>query len=806
MMEDWRFQKCPYVEHGGLQAYAGAPLRLQNESGDCVALGSLCVASSTSQEPLTKQQQNTLARLADWVVSDIIQCARARRQRDRRRMAEFLATAQREMETTASEEPVLQILRKTYPQAVISIRSAKSGYIDTGEQTPLSLSDVEEGLWEDTDYLDDLITNSNHKDLPRTRVVRIITAKCESIAGQSSLVVGSKDFRLVFDDVDSWFVQTCASMLSQMWHKRLLVEAIAAKESFLRGFSHQLRTPIHGILSSVELLAEELTSRDSHEQSLLVSQSPADPPAANSSTPSVYLDTIKTAGRDLISIVNSMITLNRWADIAIADRKHVIHSVYELETELVTEITKVISGITHYGVSIIFNYDLSLGYESFRFDLSLLRDSVLPLLINAVQNTSEGIIRIHISTRPDSKELVIDVQDTGCGIHPDHQQRIFEPYERVDIHSRGIGLGLTLASKFAALLQGSVVLMSSRVGYGSHFRATFQEVAYIYSSTSIQTLASRLKDIPPKFAYLTPASNDASLSDGFTKFLACNGFTFSELAEECFYVFESVSDLEQHRTHLSQMPSDQVAICLIPASEEDLPFDHAANVVYLSGPFSSSAMRSALEEADRLLSSLKFTDTTRTLTDKAILEEAPRQSPAEIHVGICKDTITLKTHEISLVSPMEPRTAVPRYLNLTSTPKPTTLLVDDSVINLRILQMYCKKRGLPYHSATDGLQAVEIFSRQQTLNATGDGAAIQLILMDLQMPLCDGIEATRRIRLLEKENKWAKSVLFIVTGQDGPNDRAAADNVGAHDYFVKPVGVKLLDRYVKRHFPAFTAG
>src|SRR5271168_4003661 len=98
MMEDWRFQESPYVESGGLRAYAGAPLRLQNEFGDCVGIGSLCVASSTSQEPLTKPQQDTLACLADWVVSDIVQCARARRQRERHRMSELISKAQGEMD------------------------------------------------------------------------------------------------------------------------------------------------------------------------------------------------------------------------------------------------------------------------------------------------------------------------------------------------------------------------------------------------------------------------------------------------------------------------------------------------------------------------------------------------------------------------------------------------------------------------------------------------------------------------------------------------------------------------------------
>lgn len=64
----------------------------------------------------------------------------------------------------------------------------------------------------------------------------------------------------MFDDADAWFVQACADTLSQMWRKALLAEAVVAKEKFLRAFSHQLRTPVHGILGAVELLAEEFKS------------------------------------------------------------------------------------------------------------------------------------------------------------------------------------------------------------------------------------------------------------------------------------------------------------------------------------------------------------------------------------------------------------------------------------------------------------------------------------------------------------------------------------------------------------------
>lgn len=75
--------------------------------------------------------------------------------------------------------------------------------------------------------------------------------------------------------------------------------------------------------------------------------------------------------------------------------------------------------------------------------------------------------------------------------------------------------------------------------------------------------------------------------------------------------------------------------------------------------------------------------------------------------------------------------------------------------------------------------------------------------MDLQMPVCDGIEATKRIRELEQQHGWTRSSLFIVTGQDDQSDRSVACRVGADEYLVKPVSVKVLDREVKVYFPAF---
>ncbi|UKZ79115.1 hypothetical protein TrVFT333_006865 [Trichoderma virens FT-333] len=797
MMEDWRFKDSPYVESGGLRAYAGAPLRLQNESGDCVSLGSLCVTSRTSQAPLTKPQQQTLARLADWVVADIVQCARARRQRERRRMSELISAAQAEVDKTISEEPILRILRATYPDTAVIVQSSKDSRVEIEDHDPIPLADLDDGLWEDTDYLDDFINNSNQKPFPTTRVVRAIVASCDTLAGPSLLVVASKDFRLVFDDIDSWFVHTCATMISQIWHRRLLTEVMRAKEKFLRGVSHQLRTPIHGILGSVELLAEELLLQKPRESqnsaSLLEVNSMAKPVGS-----AIYLKTIKSAGRDLMSIVNNMITLNRWADIAMTNRHYAIHTVQELEMELANEIRKATSDDTRYKASIFFHHDPSLDCVSFQTDLGLLRDSLLQLIINAIQNTSEGIITVTISIQPDHQQLIVDVEDTGRGIHPDHHERIFEPYEKVEMHSLGAGLGLTLASRLAALLHGSVSLISSKVNRGSHFRAIFQEIECVRLPLASQPLAQKLKALPSKFYRMASGSDSISLCNHFTRFLAWHGFESSVSLDQSFAIFDFGSDLEKRRSYLSQIPVGHIAICLVPASGRESLLDQTSkNVMYVSAPFLTSTMSSVLEEADKYLLEMKASsaclprpidsslNSLEIKTNPTAEEEA---GPPTVANGQTAQPITGSATDPGLLTPPAESYYVGSIPTALTISRPTALLVDDNVINLRILQI------------------CGTFSRQQSLTAAGKGAGIQLIFMDLQMPVCDGFKATQQIRQLEKQNNWGQSILFIVTGQDSPTDKTTAEDVGADEYLVKPVGIKVLDRNVARHFPKFKYG
>ncbi|KAJ5114028.1 histidine kinase HHK3 [Penicillium angulare] len=812
LMEDWRFQRCPYLESGGLVAYAGVPLRIQTESGDCVSLGSLCVASSEAQEPLSKAQHQTLVQLADWVVSDLVQCTRARRQRERHRMSELLSKVQKETNDAGCADPILDVLKTIYPDVIISLQSSGTTHVQFDGGYTVPVIDLEDGLWEDFEYLDELIEKSNHLPLPSDRPVRILTAECESISGSSLLVVASKDFHLVFDDVDSWFVHACANAISQTWHQSLLAEALKAKDKFLRGFSHQLRTPVHGILGSVELLTEELRSRSLEETPRSLAQK--NTTSTNSNEPLTYLNTIKMAGQDLTSIINNLITLNKWSDIAVAERNYGSHTLDELEAELESEINKFTQGDTRYTTSIFLTHSLSTARGSFRIDLQVLQDTLLPLITNAIQNTAQGNILVLSSIDSDAKSLIVDIKDTGSGIHPGSQRRIFEAYEKVDGHTAGAGLGLTLASKFSSLINGSVKLVTSEIGCGSHFRAAFKLIEFEPASASQQPISERLSPLPPKYFSMKAQGDELSSIHHFEKFLAENSFCASDSTEDCFIILEATSDLGQHRANMSKIAHGQVAICLITESEEKQDIKSKSNnIICLNSPFTTSALYSALEEAQQyLMTHLSKSLPLRLhpgnilpLEESNIHQIEYESSDLYFSTPISKEPgiTTTECSQSPANVPGNVELGIPiRSLSISS--QPLTLIVDDNLVNLRVMETYCRKRGLPYLSAVNGLEAFGIFSQHQARATTENLPAVELILMDLQMPVCGGIEASKRIRSFEQQNKCTKSFLFVLTGQDSVADRKAADSAGADEYFVKPVVLKQLDQVIQQYFPAFS--
>lgn len=123
------------------------------------------------------------------------------------------------------------------------------------------------------------------------------------------------------------------------------------------------------------------------------------------------------------------------------------------------------------------------------------------------------------------------------------------------------------------------------------------------------------------------------------------------------------------------------------------------------------------------------------------------------------------------------------------------LLVDDNDFNLKILQTFCKKRSFLQSSCMDGVSAYERY-----VQAAESEKPYTFCIMDMQMPHCDGCLATRKIRAYEQEHQLQPCLIYMVTGQSGEDERAAAMAAGCDGFYVKPLRIKILDELLVTQF------
>jgi CheY-like chemotaxis protein len=117
---------------------------------------------------------------------------------------------------------------------------------------------------------------------------------------------------------------------------------------------------------------------------------------------------------------------------------------------------------------------------------------------------------------------------------------------------------------------------------------------------------------------------------------------------------------------------------------------------------------------------------------------------------------------------------------------PRILLVDDNAINLKLLVVFAKRQNLRYAEATNGLEAFQTFKSEAT-SSSPPVRPFDFILMDLSMPVMDGLTSTRHIRQFESKNGLPKSHIVALTGLASAQDQKDAHEAGVDMYLVKPV-------------------
>jgi PAS domain S-box-containing protein len=227
-----------------------------------------------------------------------------------------------------------------------------------------------------------------------------------------------------------------------------------AKSEFLANMSHEIRTPLTAILGFAEVLRDDI----------------------HFAAPQHWihdLDTIASAGKHLLSIINDILDLSK-----IEADKSTLELIETPLIEVLSEVERLLRS-TASGKGVILSTKLSSPIpDRFLCDPTRLRQILMNLVGNAVKFTEAGTIVIHASVASPmgNNSLIIDIEDTGRGIDMEQSQSLFQAFEQADnTVSRkhgGTGLGLTISRRLAVLMGGDVTLVWTELGRGSCFRLT----------------------------------------------------------------------------------------------------------------------------------------------------------------------------------------------------------------------------------------------------------------------------------------------------------------------------------------------
>ncbi|WP_350226230.1 ATP-binding protein [Vibrio parahaemolyticus] len=224
--------------------------------------------------------------------------------------------------------------------------------------------------------------------------------------------------------------------------------AAKAKSSFLAAMSHELRTPMNGVLGISQLIAEETKEPVTKE----------------------HIKVILDSGQHLMTILNDILDFSK-----VEENKLELEEVpFHLEQVLTPVCSAIQPLIDEKSIELIVENDVPNNTE-FTGDCARLRQILFNLAGNAVKFTNEGHVLIRTELNGEDKQLLIIVSDTGIGIAPDKQGRVFNSFEQADSSTTrrfgGTGLGLAIVKKLTELMGGSITLKSVE-GVGTQFIVT----------------------------------------------------------------------------------------------------------------------------------------------------------------------------------------------------------------------------------------------------------------------------------------------------------------------------------------------